>query len=133
MTVPPETEDAAREVAGLYELTEKEVDVLASDHRFAVLAYLRRESAEWIEPLGYPITGGEVRFEDGELVAEAVETVDGVETDYARAVLFAWFGFNAYVEATEAIAEDILGRPIEERELLHELLRGAIEERGGVF
>jgi len=129
--VPPETEDAAREVARLYELTEEEVDVLASDHRFAVLAYLRRETGEWIEPLGYPITEGAVSVDaDGELVIEEIETVDG-ETDYGRAVAFAWFGYNAYVEATEAIAESILDRPIEEREVLTDLLREVVVERGG--
>lgn len=129
--VPPETEDAAREVARLYHLTEEEVDRLASDHRFAVLAYLRQQTGEWIEPLGYPITEGAVSVDDdGELVVEDVETVDG-ETEYGRAVAFAWYGYQAYVEASEAIAELILGRSIEEREVLTELLREVVAERGG--
>jgi hypothetical protein len=129
--VPPETEDAAREVARLYELTEEEVDRLASDHRFAALAYLRRETGEWLEPLGYPITGGTVDVDDdGELVVEDVETVDG-ETDYGRAVALAWYGYRSYVEASEAIAEAILGRPIEESDLLGDLLAEAVVETGG--
>lgn len=129
--VPPETEDAAREVAALYELTEEEVDVLASDHRFAVLAYLRKQAGEWIEPLGFPI-GGSVAVENGELVVEDLDVVDG-DTAEGRAVLLAWYGYNAYVDASESVAEAILDRPIEEDPMIEQLIRETVAAEGGEF
>lgn len=128
-SVPSEVEEAAREVAHLYVLSEEEIDVLASDHRFAVTAYLRRETGEWIEALGFPVTGGRVGVEDGELVVDDVETVDA-ETAEGKAVAFAWFGYNAYVEASEVLAEAIVGHPIKEDPRIGELIRETVADGG---
>lgn len=130
-SVPAEIEEAAREVLKLYDVTEEEADLLASDHRFAVTAYLRRETGEWIDALGLPVVEGEIVVEeDGEIDLSVSRTVDG-GTPEGRAVALSWFGYNAYVEASEAIAEAILGREIEENPVIERVLRKAIVKQGG--
>lgn len=130
-TAPPEAEAAARNVVKMYVLSDAERDRLVSDHRFAAMAYLRKQTGEWIEVFDFPFTAGECAVtENGEISVEGTEMIEPQSAE-ERAAVMAWYGYSAYVEATEAIAEGIIGRELEDNPAIEELLRDAIEEHGG--
>jgi hypothetical protein len=130
--VPPEAEEAAREVAARYVLTEEEVEILASSAEFVALAYLRQESAEWIEVVGYPFSNIEYTIEEDGEVTFAADDVERVEdTPQGRATSLSWSAYNAYVRATEELAHGLLDRKIEEKPAIRELVRDVLAEHGG--
>lgn len=115
-TVPPEYEQAARDVAKHYDVTEEEIDSLASDDGFAIGAYLRKEIGQAIDGLEAEISvdpNVSLDVEENTFTCDA-EVNDDLDEEEKLAFRAAFGSYVAMVEATDHLADAALGRDVEE-------------------
>lgn len=109
--VPSEYEAAAREVATSYDVTNDEADVLASDARFAVAAYLRREAFDAVS------------------VIRPTGDRDDLSQSEKEALRDVYAACGALTDTVEHTAETALGREIDA--LTFDELLAAVDGEGG--
>lgn len=104
--VPPEVEEAARDLArSEYDVTDAEVDALAADHRFAVAAYLRRETFDHLDAL-------RPDFEAHGVDAAGDLDRDALPEAEVEAFRCAYAAAGALSDATDRLADAALDREV---------------------
>lgn len=122
--IPKKYEHAAESLVKHYKVTEQEAQVLTTDHRFAVAAWLSEEIGENMDTLRPDLD--HLRTEEGDLDTSEADFSDSCEIE-ARRDLYAALTITGDVALN--IAQSVLDREIEKRSF-EEVLDRAIETGG---